>query len=159
MFLAELAAVLVLATTGFAVDMSNASQQGEEQQVLAAEDDYVAAELHRDEEALRRLVDDRFVLNSSNGKTLDKEALIRSVLGMNMVGQSISERTVLIEGAFAIVFGTTELRLATPDKGEVTSVLRYTSTYVKRQGQWRMLALQMGPRAPGQTSAPRITPN
>jgi hypothetical protein len=26
--------------------------------------------------------------------------------------------------------------------------LRYTATYVKRQGHWRMLALQMQPRAP-----------
>jgi hypothetical protein len=24
----------------------------------------------------------------------------------------------------------------------------YTATYVKRQGQWRMLALQMAPRSP-----------
>ena len=30
---------------------------------------------------------------------------------------------------------------------ESTSSLRYTSTYVKRAGQWRMLALQMQQRA------------
>ena len=36
----------------------------EEQRVLSAEDEYVAAEVTRDEQALRRLVDDKFVQNS-----------------------------------------------------------------------------------------------
>jgi ketosteroid isomerase-like protein len=97
---------------------------------------------------LRRLVDDRFVLNTNRGATSGKEELIQSILAMHMVGQSIRERSVLIEGDIAIVFGTAELRFAVPGKAESTSTLRYTATYVKRQGHWRMLALQMQPRAP-----------
>jgi hypothetical protein len=121
--------------------------QAEEQRVLAVEDEYVVAEVTRDEAALRRLVDDRFVFNSSGGATSDKEAFIGSVLKMAMVGQTIRERTVLIEGDIALIFGTADLRLAVPGKDDSISVLRYTSTYVKRNGQWRMLALQMQPRA------------
>ena len=64
-----------------------------------------------------------------------------------MVGQAISERSVLIEGDTALVFGTTELRLAVPGKEDAISTLRYTATYVKRDQQWRMLGLQMQPRA------------
>ena len=121
--------------------------QTEEERVLAAEDQYVAAELARDEAALRRLVDDRFTFNSSRGTTTGKEELIQSVLGMNMVGQTISERSVLVEGAFAVVFGTTELRFASPGQPDTVSTLRYTSTFVRRDGAWRMLALQMQQRA------------
>lgn len=132
---------------GYAVDMADAARQMEEQRVLAVEDEYVAAELRRDEATLSRLVDDRFVYNSSSGATTDKEALIRGVLGMAMVGQTIRERTVLLEGDIALVFGTAELRVAVPGKDDAISVLRYTSTYVRRQGTWRLLALQMQPRA------------
>jgi hypothetical protein len=58
-----------------------------EQSVLAIEDDYVRAELSRDEVALRQLVDDRFVLNRSNGTTEGKAELITSIFGMRMTGQ------------------------------------------------------------------------
>ncbi len=123
-------------------------QRSEEQRVLAAEDEYVAAEVSRDEAALRRLVDDRFQYNTGDGKTTGKEELIAKLLKMNMVGQSIKERSVLIEENVALVFGTAEIRFASPGKPVSISTLRYTATYVSRQGQWRMLALQMQQRAP-----------
>jgi len=135
--------------TGCAQPMTATSAlQDEEQRVLAVEDEYVAAEVRRDAAALRRLIDDRFVFNSSQGTTSGKEALIRSVLEMAMVGQALRERTVLVEGDIAFIFGTTDLQFAAPGKAPSLSSLRYTSTYVKRQGQWRMLALQMQQRAP-----------
>jgi ketosteroid isomerase-like protein len=146
-FILNTAIVFVLATMGFAADMSNASAQTEEQRVLAVEDEYVAAEVRRDEVVLRQLVDDRFVLNSTSGKTSGKDTLIQDILGMKMVAQTITERSVLVEGDIAIVFGTAKLHFAVPGKEDSVSTLRYTSTYVKRQGQWRMLALQMAPRA------------
>ena len=120
----------------------------EEQRVLDAEDAYVAAELSRDEAALRRIVDDRFVFNSSSGETTGKEALIQGLLQMAMTGQDITERSVLIEGDIALVFGTSKLRFAAPEGTESVSTLRYTSTYVRREGDWRLLALQMQPRSP-----------
>lgn len=45
----------------------------EEQHVLATEDAYVAAEVSRDEAMLRKLIDDRFVFNSSRGTTLQMQ--------------------------------------------------------------------------------------
>jgi hypothetical protein len=123
-------------------------EQTEALRVLATEDAYVAAELARDEAALRRLVDDRFAFNSSHGTTTDKEALIESVLAMKMVGQTISERSVLVEDGVALVFGTTELRFAGPGEPETKSTLRYTSTFILREGAWRLLALQMQQRTP-----------
>jgi ketosteroid isomerase-like protein len=66
---------------------------------------------------------------------------------MNMVGQTIRERSVLVEGDVALVFGTADLRFSNPGAGGSVSTLRYTSAYVKREGGWRMLALQMQQRA------------
>ena len=140
--------IMVAPLTIAAQPMTQSSvQHTEEQRVLAAEDEYIAAEVARDEVALRRLIDEKFQFNSSRGTTTGKEELIQSVLKMNMVGQTIRERTVLIEGNIALVFGTAELRFASPGQPESTSTLRYTSTYVSRQGQWRFLALQMQQRA------------
>jgi hypothetical protein len=72
--------------------MANETPKTEEQRVLAVEDEYVGAEVNRDEAALRRPVDDRFAFNSSGGATSDKEALIRGVLKMAMTGQAIRQR-------------------------------------------------------------------
>ena len=93
-------------------------------------------------------MDDRFAFNSSRGTITNKEALIRSVVGMNMFGQTISERSVLVEDGLALVFGTTELRFARPGEPETKSTLRCTSTFIRREGAWRLLALQMQQRAP-----------
>ena len=121
--------------------------QGDEQRVLATEDAYVAAEVRRDEAVLRKLVDDRFVYNSSQGTTSGKEELIQRVLRMSMVGQTLRERSVLLEGNIAFIFGTADLRSASSEKPETMSSLRYTSAWMKRDGQWRMIALQMQLRA------------
>lgn len=127
---------------------SPSAQQVEETRVLAAEDEYVAAEVARDEAALRRLVDDKFIFNTSRGMTTGKEELIQGLLKMNMVGQAIRERSVLVEGDIALVFGTAELRFVNPGKPESVSTLRYTATYANRHGQWRLLALHMQQRTP-----------
>jgi len=142
------AAVSTPLTSSAQLMTSPSAKQAEETRVLATEDEYVAAEVSRDEVALRRLVDDKFQYNTSRGTTTGKEELIQSLLKMNMVGQTIKERSVLLEGNLALVFGTAEIRFASPGKPESTSTLRYTATYINRQGQWRMLALQMQQRAP-----------
>ena len=64
---------------GLTADVSDESSRSEERRVLALEDEYVAAEVSRDEEALRRLVDDHFAFNSNDGKTLDKAALMSAI--------------------------------------------------------------------------------
>jgi ketosteroid isomerase-like protein len=144
----SLVCAILAPLSGFSQSITPASiSQDEERRVFAAEDEYVAAEVSRDEAALRRMVDDRFVLNSSNGTTSGKDELIAEVLKMAMTGQTIRERSVLIDGDIAIVFGTADLKFAGPDNSESVSSLRYTSTYVNRHGQWRMLALQMQKRA------------
>ncbi len=146
---AAIAGVIAAACAGPSVESNSTGGQPQEERVLAAEDAYVAAEVSRDEAALRRLVDDRFVHNSGDGSTSTKEDLIREVLDMNMTDQTISERSVLFEGDVAIIFGTTELRFEDPGAEPRSAKLRYTSVYAQRDGEWRMLALQMQPHSGG----------
>lgn len=141
--LAALVAVFVAGALPAAPPRKSPDPDPVAQRVLAAEDAYVAAEVGRDEAALRRLVDDRFVFNRADGRTTGKENLIQGVMGMAMVGQDIRRRSVLVEGDVALVFGTADLRFEAEDGGQTVSSLRYTSTWVERDGAWRMLALQM----------------
>jgi ketosteroid isomerase-like protein len=152
MRIAALLAVLLgaLPITGTGQERSalaNPQIDSEEARVLAIEDEYVAAEVARDEPTLRRIVDESFRFNSDRGITTGKEELIQGVLKMSMVGQTVTERSVLLEGELALVFGTSEIVIAKPGQQHSTSLLRYTATYVNREGQWRMLALQMQKRA------------
>jgi ketosteroid isomerase-like protein len=132
---------------GETATMANAP--AEEKAVLAADDEWVRAELAHDEAALRRVIDDRFVFNSNAGRTSGKEDLIRNILAGEMKDQKITERSVLVDGDTAVTFGTAELRFGLPGQEETTSLLRYTATYVKRDGRWRALALHMAKRTAG----------
>ena len=122
----------------------------EEQQVLAIEDEYVVAEVNRDEAALRRILDDRFVWNRSNGSTTGKEAYVQDIMSesFSLVGQTIRERSLLLQGDIAFVFGTADLRFARARQPETKRSLRYTAGYVRRDRQWRMLVLRMQGRSP-----------
>ena len=122
------------------------SNQGEVERVLAAEDEYVAAEVTRDEPTLRRLVDARFVRVLSNGSTYGKEELIQGVLRLRMSKQSLRERSALVEGNFAVVIGTADIWFAQAEGPDKLSTLRYSSAYIKREGQWRMLSLHLAQR-------------
>ena len=92
---------------------------------------------------LDRVLDDRFLLNSSKGPPRDKASVIADTLGWNMVSQTITDRTVLVDGDTAIVFGTANFRFAVEGKDDDVSSGRYTTAYIRRDGRWRALALQM----------------
>ena len=118
-----------------------------EEAVIAVEDAWIQAELSRDEATLRRVIDEQFVGNSNSGDTYDREALIATVLGGNMAGQTISERTVLVNGDTAVIYGTTEFRFASPGEEDTFALRRYTTVFVKRDEQWRAIALHMAKHA------------
>ena len=124
-------------------DGSAATAFGDEQQVIATETEWVQAEVHRDAAVLERVLDDRFLVNSSTGKLSDKATVIADVLGWKMTSQTITDRTVVVDGNTAIVYGTANFTFAVEGKDDEVSAGRYTTTYIKRDGQWRALALQM----------------
>ena len=139
------AIVLVVALTSVRAVASapTIAASTDEQQVVATESEWVQAEIHRDAAVLERVLDDRFLVNSSTGELSNKAAVIAEVLGWKMVSQTITDRTVLVDGDTAIVFGTANFRFAVEGKDDEASAGRYTTTYIKRDGRWRALALQM----------------
>jgi len=146
--IATIGLLLLLSACTVDTTAEKGPDSGEAQRVLAVEDEYVQAEIDSDEAAIRRIVDDRFVFNGNDGATSGKDDLIKMVVGWNMTGQTVSERSIVVAGETAVIFGTTELRFAADGKEDTVSRQRYTSVYTKRNGQWRFLALQMARRNP-----------
>jgi hypothetical protein len=80
-----IAALKVLVATACEVAPRGATGtavEGEEQRVLAAEDAYVAAEVNRDEPALRRLIDDQFVYKSPSLPRLSETVVMQESLSL-----------------------------------------------------------------------------
>ncbi len=124
-------------------DVPSAPALTDEQQVIATETEWVQAEVQRDAAVLERVLDDRFMVNSSTGKLSDKTTVIADVLSWKMTSQTITDRTVVVDGNTAIVYGTANLRFAAEGEDDEVWAGRYTTTYIRRDGRWRALALQM----------------
>ena len=142
--------VCALAATFIALFGARAQADGppapaltDEQQVIATETEWVQAEIHRDASALDRVLDDRFLFNSKKGPPRNKASVIADTLRWNMLSQTITDRTVLVDGDTAVVFGTANFRFAVEGKDDEVSSGRYTTAYIRRDGRWRALALQM----------------
>ena len=124
-------------------DKPNNLRLTDRQQVIAAQQEWIDAEVNHDEAVLNRVLDERFVLNSSSGGPVGKAEVIESVLNWPLVSQTLSDQTVLIDSNTAIVMGIAHFTVAVDGNENKTSAARYITTYIKRKGQWRALALQM----------------
>ena len=114
-----------------------------EKQVLSLGRQWAAAEDRADSVTLRSILDDRFNATFGSGKTYNKEAYIKAIIGDGVVdatgSQTLTDETVLVDRDTAVVIGTDTARGT--DKGEAyTIVYRYTITYIWRNGGWRALA-------------------
>jgi len=136
------------AGTAAEAEVADPASTTAQQQVLAVEDEWVDAEIRRDEATLRRVLDERFTLNHGNGTTTGKEEAIAGVLEWNLITETITERSVLVDGDTAVVFGTANFVFPAEGTNSGTSAARYMTVYVRRDGGWRALALHMSARAP-----------
>jgi ketosteroid isomerase-like protein len=130
--------------TGTPLDAATIS---DEEQVLALSREWVDAEVRRDLATIERILDDRFVCTWPNGTTVDKIGFIGEIRRSSWVSQALSDTIVHIHGDTAVEVGTGTAGYIADGK-EASAPYRYTVVYVKRQGEWRAIAEQLGPLAP-----------
>lgn len=123
--------------------VSDAPALTDEQQVIAVQQDWIDAEVNHDKAVLERVLDERFVIHTSSGTSGSKAEIIESVLNWNLIAQTLSDQFVLVDGDTAIIMGIAHFTVAVEGKENELSAARYITTYIKRDGQWRALALQM----------------
>lgn len=120
-------------------DSSNSVPADEKQHVLDFNKKWAAAETRHDADALRRILDEKFVASFDTEPPYDREAFIKFIAGANMSSQTLTDATVIIDHDTAVVVGTDTVR-GTENGTAYTAVYRYTSTYVHRHGRWVALA-------------------
>jgi len=111
------------------------------QQLLDLEKQWTDAEDKSDTQALRRILDDRFVATFGAARTYDKEAFV-TLFAREVdpsASQTLTYEAVIIEGDTAVVVGTDTAR-GTRDGAPRSAVYKYTATYIRRDGRWRVLA-------------------
>jgi len=112
------------------------------QQVLELEDKWVEAENKHDAATLERILDDKFLASSGVNKPRDKETFIKQITSGEVdptLSQTLTDRTVIVDGDTAVVIGTDTVR-GTANGSAYTAAYRYTVTYIHRKGRWVALA-------------------
>ena len=114
-----------------------------EQSLKAAEEQLAGAFKNRDREALGKMLDEQFIFTDDNGQAINKAQYIDAVLKIIQVDSfTLDEMTVRVFGDTGVVAGRWSGKLTVQGKTS-DSAVRYTDTFVKRLGQWRVVASQI----------------
>jgi len=115
---------------------------GVEQELRSLENQWQEALTRRDVAMLDRLMSDDYVLTTVGGEVVNKARVLAEVKSAHATADvRNTEVAVRIYGDVAIVTGLVLISGKFNDK-DVSTRSRYIKVYVKRQGQWRVVAAQ-----------------
>lgn len=134
---------------------SNASTPANavEQELLKIERAWLDAYLKRDVAAMERIESDDFTITHANGQVITKAqeiaSLKRSTTADSSMSFSTEDTKVRVYGDTAVLTG-----IFVSKSKDSTERSRYTDVYVKRNGQWQVVASQLTRLAPSSATAP-----
>lgn len=109
--------------------------------LLALEDGWARGVVRRDTAMFRRLLDPRFVY-TEDASVMDKEQVIASIRDGDRVDRATNSGMIIHEhGNTAIVTGILRLEGRGKD-GLFDRHYRFTDTWLRRGGRWRIIAAQ-----------------
>ena len=109
--------------------------------LMALEDGWARGVVRRDTTMFRRLLDPRFVY-TEDAVVMGKDELIRAIRdGDRVTSASNSEMLVHEHGGTAVVTGILRMQ-GTAQNGPFDRRYRFTDTWMRRNGSWRMIAAQ-----------------
>jgi len=116
-----------------------------EREVLELERVWIDAELNHDAATLQRILDDKFVATLGGTRLYAKEEFIQVLIEGDLdpsASHALSDESVVVDRDTAVVIGT-DTEHGMDHGAPFTSVYRYTTTYVHRQGRWLAFAQHM----------------
>jgi ketosteroid isomerase-like protein len=109
--------------------------------LIALEDGWARGVVRRDTAMFRRLLDPRFVY-TEDAVVMGKEELIKSIRAGDRVEKAEnSDMTVHDHGSTAVVTGVLRMQ-GRGASGPFDRRYRFTDTWMRRGGNWRMIAAQ-----------------
>ncbi len=108
---------------------------------LAIDASWNSLRLESDVEGLERLLCDDWLLTHSDGRVQDKADYLRELSSRTRANQAIEnqEVEVRLHGDTAVVTGTS-VQAGTRNGQPWSGRFRFTRTWIRRDGEWRMLA-------------------
>ncbi|HEY8716492.1 MAG TPA: nuclear transport factor 2 family protein [Candidatus Acidoferrum sp.] len=120
-------------------------QAGDESKIIALENLWNQMQLHRDAEAMEKILDPDFVLTDYDGSVLSKAQFLDSIRDpSDQLTVEVSEDMKLHRhGDTVIVTGSTHERGTNKGK-KYEHRGRFTDTWIKQNGQWLCVASHLG---------------
>jgi hypothetical protein len=113
----------LLAPTAYAIGPS------QESELIALSNAWIDAEVHHDRAALERLLDERFLVTLSSGKTVDRTAFVDRIMNTEIKPFEVLNEVVNVHGDAGLVISTT-----------TDHTTKFTWVAVKKEGQWRVIS-------------------
>ena len=119
------------------------AQSADEKAVLDAEKRRFDAQVSKDYAVLDKVLADDLIYAHSNGNTDTKQAYIQSIRDgkSNYASIEPQEQKVRVYGNTAVINGVCLIKMNN-NNTPTDLKLRYTDVYVKKGGQWQMVAWQ-----------------
>lgn len=145
--------LLVLAVSSIAAPQTKSAQASKgrqtklpavnaEQSLKAAEHQWIEAFKNRDKAELNRILDDQFIFTDDEGHVINKTQYIEAATqAIKVDSYIVDDMTVRVFGDTAVVVGRWTGKM-TMDGKEAGGVFRFTDTFVRRLGRWRVVASQ-----------------
>lgn len=148
--LVALSALSMLACTqAKAPQNTPAATADDEQGLLAFEQQEEDAVLRHDVPTIARMLDDRFVSTDARGQTVDKAGFLAKMRDFALKAAVLKDWVAHVYGDTGVVVGTENLTVVTSSGEDKDWSIRYTCTYLRRDGQWRFISEQYGIIVPG----------
>lgn len=117
------------------------TQNAVEEQIKLLEREWLVESYRADDmRAFDRIVADSFTITHSNGKVLNKPEKRADIIGSHVTDPA-SPSYFFIEEAHVTLYGGAAVSVGSI--AEKNSHVRFTNTYVKRNGQWQVVASQL----------------
>lgn len=152
--------VIVLALIGMGCTQTASPQQSTEAVAALSSQEraWTEAFKNRDRDVLNALLADEFVFTDDEGNVYDKAQYITAAMDVIRVDSySVDDTKIKSSGDVGMVIGRWTGKMSIDGK-DASGVFRFTDTFVKRNGQWQVVASQ-DTRLPTGQSAEALVAN
>jgi ketosteroid isomerase-like protein len=137
--------LLVIFLIVFSFSLVSAQASKTEKEILATNQAWADAQVKGDLDALDKIFADDLIVTSGNGATRDKKGELadaKPAPDFKTYFFYTEDVRVKVYGKTAVVTGHAKWRINFKGQ-DADNERRYTSVYVKRNGRWQMVALQV----------------
>lgn len=114
---------------GLSASEAWAEASAEKAELVALTNAWIDAEVHRDQAALERILDERFLATYASGKTIDRSAFIDAIMRSKLEPFTVVNQVTDIHGDTALVIDASE-----------SGKTKFTWIAVRKAGQWRVIS-------------------